>query len=118
MRNDLLPRYEKAVIPTHKFINYVLDPEKDTNKAAAFNLALGFKKEHAELLISAVRSNLPFYPAIPKGDAGHGMRYEVIMDIKGINGKTARVLTAWIDDKENGEMRLINAYVDKRKKGD
>lgn len=41
------------------------------------------------------------------------MTYEVIMDITGQNGKTAKVLTAWIDDKSNGEMRLITVHVDK-----
>ena len=42
------------------------------------------------------------------------MRYEVIMTLKGVNGKTANVLTAWIDDAEADEMRLISAYIDKR----
>jgi len=114
---NVLPRYEQAVIPIDKLTNYALNPEKDTNKATAFNLALGFKREHAEMLITAIKNNLSEYPATPKGDSGHGMRYEVIMDIIGINGKTAKVLTAWIDDKKSGEMRLINAYIDKRKRG-
>jgi len=115
---NVLPRYAEAVIPIEKFINYALNPEKDTNKATAFNLALGFKLEHAGILITAIKNNLSYYPAIPKGNSGHGMRYEVVMNITGINGKTAKVLTAWIDDKESGEMRLTNAYVDKKKKGE
>ena len=40
------------------------------------------------------------------------MTYEVIMDIIGPNGKMAKVLTAWSDDKNNGEMRLTTVHVD------
>lgn len=115
---NLLPRYEEAVIPVEKFTKYALNHEKDTNKATAFNLALGYKTEHTEILIASIKNNLSEYPAINKGDSGHGMRYEVVMNLTGINGKTARVITAWIDDKRNGEMRLTNAYVDKKKRGE
>ena len=52
------------------------------------------------------------YEAVEKGDRGWGMTYEVIMDITGPNKKTAKVLTAWIDDKSNGEMRLTTVHVD------
>lgn len=31
------------------------------------------------------------------------------------NGKTAKVITAWIDDAKTKEMRLVSAYVDKRR---
>lgn len=33
------------------------------------------------------------------------------------NGKGAKVITAWIDDAQMGEKRLVSAYVDK-KRGD
>ena len=42
------------------------------------------------------------------------MRYEVKMQLTGPNGKTADVLTAWINDKNSTEMRLTSAYIDKR----
>ena len=35
------------------------------------------------------------------------------MELKGANGKKAKVLTAWIDDEKAGEMRLVSAYIDK-----
>ena len=31
----------------------------------------------------------------------------------GENGKTAKVLTGWIDDAETGQMRLTSVYVNK-----
>ena len=112
-----LPRYEEAVIPIEKFTQYSLNPEASHDKAVAFEKALGYKKGNVNALIDDIRRNLPNYEAISKGDLGHGMRYEIVMILTGPNGKTARVLTAWIDDKRNGQMRLINAYVDKRKGG-
>lgn len=34
------------------------------------------------------------------------------MELKGENGKIARVLTGWLDDKKTGEMRLTTIHVD------
>ena len=109
----ILPRCEQAVIPIEKFTKYALDHDSDTDKATAFSLALGYDKSNVDELISNIRDNLPNYHAEAKGDNGHGMKYEVIMSLAGPNGKTAKVLTAWIDDRENGQIRLTTAYVDK-----
>ncbi len=107
-----LPRYEDSVIPKAKFTEYALNPAKDPNKAKAFDLALGYTTKNADHLIDQIREKLPLYEAVEKGDRGYGMTYEVIMDITGPNGKTAKVLTAWIDDRNNGEMRLTTIHVD------
>jgi len=37
------------------------------------------------------------------------------MVLTGVNGKSANVMTAWLDDKITGKMRLTSAYVKKRK---
>lgn len=108
-----LPRYDEAVIPKAKFTQYALNPEKDPDKARAFKSALGYDLDNADDLIEQINAKLPDYEAVEKGDRGWGKRYEVIMDIEGPNGKTAKVLTAWIDDKNTGEMRLTSVYVDK-----
>ena len=115
---DLLPRHGEAVIPVEKFTKYCLDHEADYNKATAFDLALGYTKDDAEHLMANIRENLPNFPAKEKSDLGFGMMYEVRMNLTGPNGKYANVLTAWIDDNETGEMRLTNAYVDKRRSGE
>ncbi len=107
-----LPRYEEAVVPREKFTQYALNPDKDPDKAKVFKRALGFTADDADELIRKINRNLANYPAIPKGNRGWGETYEVVMDIEGKNGKTAKVLTAWIDDQENGEMRLTTAHVD------
>ena len=108
-----LPRYQEAVIPRAKFTEYALNPSKDTNKAEAFRKALGYTLENVDNLIEQINAKLPECNAVEKGDRGWGMTYEVVMNITGPNGKNAKVLTAWIDDKNNGEMRLTTIHVDK-----
>ena len=110
---NVLPRYEEAVIPIEKLTKYALDPDKQPHKAVAFELALGYNKGNVQKLIENVRSSLDKFPAKAKGDKGHGMLYEVKMDLLGENGKAAKVLTGWIDDILNGEIRLTSIYVDK-----
>lgn len=108
-----LPRYENAIISKAKFTQYALNPEKDINKAEAFRMALGYTLENVDDLIKQIHVKLPEYNAVKKGDRGWGMTYEVVMNITGPNGKTAKVLTAWIDDKNSSEMRLTTVHVDK-----
>ena len=109
---NILPRHEEAVIPIRKFTEYALNYEADSNKATAFESALGYTKDNADSLIANIRQKLPNFTATPKGDRGYGETYEVIMELTGVNGKTAKVLTAWIDDRNTGQMRLVSAYVD------
>ncbi|HJB29713.1 MAG TPA: phage head morphogenesis protein, partial [Candidatus Blautia faecavium] len=109
-----LPRYEEAVIPEAKFTKYALDPDGDTNKARAFKEALGYDLTNYQDLIQNIRNNLSNSEAKPKGNNGYGMMYEIVMDIKGPNGKTAKVLTGWINDEKNEEMRLTTVHIDKR----
>ena len=67
-------------------------------------------------LIGRIREGLGRFPAKQKGDNGYGMRYEVRMEIEGRNSRTAKIITAWIDDNKTKEMRLVSAYVDKEKR--
>lgn len=109
-----LPGYENAVLPKEKFTEYALNPAKDPNKATAFREALGYTASNYQDLIDAIYAQLPKCKAVAKGDVGFGQRYEVRMRLKGPNGKTANIITAWIQDKQNGELRLTSVYVDKR----
>lgn len=108
-----LPRYWEAAIPREKFLEYALTPQKDQDKAKAFKSALGYTMENADDLIQQIYDKLPEYEAKEKTDKGWGKRYEVRMELTGPNGKTAKVITAWIDDKNTGQMRLTSAYIDK-----
>lgn len=109
---NLLPRYEEAVILIEKFTQYSLNPDRDKDKSIAFELVLGYNMDNVDKLIDNIKANLSNFPAKNKGNIGYGNRYEVVMDLKGENGKTASVLTGWIDDVSNGEMRLTTAHID------
>ena len=109
---DILPRTNEAFIPIDRLLKYALNPEVDYNKAIAFENALGYNLDNAEELIEQVKKELFTSHAKRKDDFGYGTRYEVIMDITGRNGKTAKVLTSWIDDIKTGEMRLTTIHVD------
>jgi len=109
---NILPNADKVVIPARKFIEYTLNLEKDFDKATAFELALGYNQGNAGKLIENIRANLGKFPATPKGNKDYGDLYEVVMILTGENGKTAKVLTAWIDDSQSGEMRLITVHID------
>jgi hypothetical protein len=112
---NILPKADEVVIPPEKFYDYVLNLEKDANKAIAFETALGYNIQNASELIKNIKSNLKRFPAEHKGHNGYGEIYAVLMELKGVNGKTAKVVTAWIDDDATGKMRLVNAYVKKRR---
>ena len=112
---NVLPKTDEAVIPIEKFTSYVLDPIKSGGKWIAFREALGYTKNNADLLMANIEQNLKKFPAESKGDKGYGETYSVLMELTGVNGKTANVMTAWLDDRKTGKMRLISVYVKKRK---
>lgn len=107
---SVLPNVNSLVIPIEKFTEYALNPQKQKDKAEAFKKALGYDLENYQKLIDNIKSNIAKYKAIPKPNIGYGERYQVIMDLTGENGKTAKVLTAWIIN--NNETRLTSVYID------
>jgi len=109
---NVLPRADEAVIPVEKLTKYALNVAKDENKAIAFDLALGYNINNADKLIDNIKRNLKRFPAAEKDNKGYGVTYEVIMELTGENGKKAKVLTGWLDDKSNGEMRLTTLHID------
>lgn len=108
----ILPKIEHAVLPEAKFAQYALNPARDADKARAFQEALGYNLSNYRDLMENILTHLPEYGAVEKGDWGYGMTYEVVLELEGPNGKKAKVLTAWIDDTETGEMRLTTVHVD------
>ncbi|MCG8401378.1 MAG: phage head morphogenesis protein [Firmicutes bacterium] len=108
---------KNAHIPEEKLTKYALNKEhkgSGRDKAIAFEQALGYNKDNYQDLIGNIRKNISRYPAEFKGKGKFGDRYQVIMDITGPNGKTAKVLTGWLVE-DNGKARLVTAHVDKRK---
>jgi hypothetical protein len=111
---NILPKAGEVVIPTRKFTCYALDSVNHTNKAMAFETALGYNAHNAHELIENIRRNITNFPAKYMGNNGYGEIYAVLMELTGANGKSAKVMTSWIEDGATGEMRLTSAYVKKR----
>ena len=112
---NVLPQYKQAVIPIEKLTAYSLNFEKDPNKATAFMLSLGYAKNNADKLVRNILQNIHKYNAVYKGNNGYGDIYEIVMSLKGENGKIANVLTSWIVENGLDYPRLSNVYVTKKK---
>ena len=107
-------RNDNSVIPESKLTKYALDKNHaggGRDKAIAFELALGYNQSNYKDLMQQVYDKLNAYPAVFKRTDKYGDRYEIVMDITGPNGKTAKVLTGWLLKDEKA--RLTTIYVDK-----
>lgn len=102
-----------AEMPKAKFLEYALNPDKAPDKARAFKEALGYDLDNYSELMKNIEDHINESRFVEKGDSGHGMRYEYIIELTGANGKKANVLTAWIQDGE--KKRMTSVYVTKRK---
>ena len=103
----------KILISDAKLLGYALNYSVASDKARAFEDALGYTVENTALLKQNIMNHIDEDRFVEKGDNGYGMRYEFIMELTGPNGKKANVLTAWNQDSE--KKRLVSAYVTKRK---
>ena len=108
----MLPNADNAIIPIDKLVNYALNPNVQPDKARVFELALGYNLTNYEELLDQIYGNLKNFEAEPRGNKGFGETYRIVMELTGKNKKTAKVLTGWIDDVSNGEMRLTTIYID------
>lgn len=101
----------QLTMPDVKFTEYSLNPLKSPDKAEAFRLALGYTTDNYLDLKQNIFDNLVEDNFVEKGDDGYGMKYEQILELTGPNGKTANVLTAWIQEGDN--KRLVSVYINK-----
>lgn len=105
---------KKYNIDKRKLTEYALNPERQPNKARAFKEALGYDLSNYKDLIQNISENLLEDKFVYKFEDEHGKRFEQIVRIKGTNGKTAKVLTAWIEQRNL--KRLVSIYVTNRSK--
>lgn len=105
---------ENATIDKRKFTEYALNPEKQPDKAKAFESALGYNLNNYDLLEEKIREDFDRKKLIGKGQNTQGDKYELHYEITGVNGKTAKVLTSWLDDvNDKKDFHLTSLYVDK-----
>lgn len=96
-----------------KLVHYALDVNhpKGGGKAIVFRETLGYTPEYADDLADQILDNLPFYKAEFEFNDKSGTHFVVDMPIKGPNGKTKIVRTAWMFDIGSDTPRLITTYV-------
>lgn len=102
---------ETATINERKFTEYALNPIKQPDKARAFKEALGYDLSNYQLLEKQLMKNFDKTSLKFKGSDEYGKKYELLYVLTGENGKTAKVMTGWIDD--SNDFRLVTLYVDK-----
>ena len=106
--------FGEAHIPIEKLTKYALNPDRAPDKALAFEKALGYNLSNIDKLIENLSRNINRYEFKEMPDTGYGRRFKVIVELTGENGKTAKVLVAWLLDKNTNELRLTSIYVDKK----
>jgi SPP1 gp7 family putative phage head morphogenesis protein len=108
-----------------KLAGYSLNPEHERggHKAKVIKAALGLGPEHADMVAAQIRARLPLLDEIrQKGADERGVRFNVYIPIKGVNGRSIDVLSAWIYDIEEDSPgviktrpRLTTFYIDDKK---
>jgi hypothetical protein len=111
-----LPDAGLAWIPEAKLHSYALNPDHQDggHKARVFEADLALRRRDWAHLRDAILRALPDTPVHDVRERGDGAKsYTVIVEITGLNGRTARVTTGWY--VAPGESpRLATVYIDKR----
>ena len=101
-----------ATIDKRKFTEYALNPEKQPDKAKAFKEALGYDMTNYQELEKQIRDTFDRDKLQENGERAQGKLYKRLLKIEGPNGKTANVMTSWIDDvNDKNDFHLTSIYV-------
>ena len=111
-----LPNVQEAEIDARKFEQYSLNPENPNNqgKWIAF-VAIGYdvnspqgRQIATENIINQLRTKLPNLPATQEEPSIYGLRFEVQVTIRGLNGKEGNLITKWQINRGKTRPRLIS----------
>ncbi len=114
---QILPKYEKAVIPIEKLRDYAHDPNHPMgkNKARVFKATLGIERDHAEVLGKVLRSTLFRSPAVQGPKSDYGEHWTTYHEIVGLSGQPVVVTAAWIYKTEDADIPiLVSCYIEPR----
>jgi hypothetical protein len=108
-----LPRATDAIIPPEKLTRYALDPshQRGQHKARVFASALGIRADDWRYLRDQILEAVRSAPVQATRITPFGVAYEVIVEVEGLNGATARVVTTWIV-RGDEPPRLTSTWVD------
>lgn len=107
---EALRNADRANIPEGKIRGYAL---KNPGKRRPFE-ALGFALAAGnwKTLRDAIREGLPHHPAVFDKRNGWGTYFEVVVPVRGPNGKEAPVRTYWIYRVGEDVPRLATLFID------
>jgi hypothetical protein len=111
---DLVSDY---LVDLRKLTEYALNPDnpKGSDKAIMFQRYLGFTKENYIFLLEQILTQVPESEAIATVADEHGQRYQVDLEIRGIEKGTQEIVrTGWIVESNSDVARLVTLYVRKR----
>jgi hypothetical protein len=104
-------------IDPRKLTDYALNPNNPVgaDKVFMFQQHLGYTRANYELLLQQIQHKAPEAEAIFQRTDEHGDRYQVDLDIMGIEeGQQETVRTGWIIMPNSSIARLTTLYVVRR----
>ena len=106
----------RLVINSRKLTEYALNPDNPVgaDKALMFQRRLGYTKDNYEPLLQQIQDRASDAEANPTQADEHGQRYQVDLEIVGLQNQREIVRTGWIVESESNEARLVTLYVRKR----
>jgi hypothetical protein len=106
----------RITIDRRKFVEYALNPDNPVggHKALVFQRRLGYDKNNYQPLLEQIETSVLDREAISTKLDEHGQRYQIDLEVVGMEGQRAIVRTGWIVEPGIGDCaRLITLYVRK-----
>lgn len=103
-------------IDYRKLTEYALNPDnpKGRHKAFMFQQHLGYSQNNYESLLRQIQEKALDAEAIPADRDEYGQRYQVDLEIRGVNdGQKEIVRTGWIVKPLSQTARLVTLYLKK-----
>jgi hypothetical protein len=107
----------EITIDTRKLTDYTLDPEspKGKDKAIMFQRYLGYNKENYQILLDQINTLILDSEAIPQSKDQFGTRYQVDLEIQGIEAQQIEIVrTGWLIAPNSQQAKLTTLYIPKK----
>lgn len=107
----------EIVIDPRKLTHYALDPEnpKGKNKALMFAQHLGYTKDNYQALLDQIYQKVLNAEAIAQSQDQYGTRYQIDLEIQGIEPEQLEtVRTGWLIPENGQYARLTTLFIKKR----
>lgn len=108
-----LPNAERAIVPSDKLADYVLNEEHERGGSKAHVLyEFGYRRAQWEQLSDDIRKFHLVAEVESVHETSYGTRYEISKTIDTPSGRRLRIKTVWQVDKGTDFPRLITLFPD------